>query len=235
MIWRMRSTLLNNIHWKPLAAALLGLAAVLLQTGCVTTTAGGGRTYDVPAYRPTNPDAVTVKVSLMNRAVYVMEGDKPLLVTATAIGRGDSPTPKGNFQVYLRDATRRNRTYGFWIKGESVIAGSSGRRPGEGYKFVGYPMPYWTEFSPAYGFHEGSVWPVPRSKGCLRLHKNVAPKFFALTKIGTPVNIADTQPEDLTIGRNLARPQDYNEPEKPIAILASSAAYAKPKGPLFVD
>jgi lipoprotein-anchoring transpeptidase ErfK/SrfK len=214
--------------------ALAGAALVALQTGCATV-GGAHKEYNVPAYRPKNPDAVEVKVSLRNRAVYVMEGERPLLVTATAVGRGDSPTPKGTFQVYLRDATRRNRTYGFWISGSSVIPGRSGARPGPGYKFVGYPMAYWTEFSPAYGFHEGSVWPVPRSKGCLRLHKNVAPKFFALTKIGTPVNIADSQPEDLTIGRDIPRPQDYNEPERPVAVLASPAAYTKPKGPLFAD
>jgi len=34
----------------------------------------------------------------------------------------------------------------------------------------------------------------------------VAPKFYALAKMGTPVNIAQTQPEDATIGKDLKRP-----------------------------
>ena len=39
--------------------------------------------YHSVAYRPTDPSAVEVKVSIENAAVYVMEGDRPLLVTAT--------------------------------------------------------------------------------------------------------------------------------------------------------
>lgn len=223
----------RGISWRSLILVALSAACIVLHTGCATP--GARREYDVKAYRPTDPNNVKVAVSLQNRAVYVMEGDRPLLVTATAVGRADSPTPKGNFHIYYRDADRRNNTYGFWIKGDSVISGRSSNRPGEGYRFVGYPMPYWSEFLPAYGFHEGSVWPVPRSKGCLRLHKNVAPKFFALTKVGTPVHIADTQPYDQTIGKDLPRPQDYNDPEPPISVLTSAAAYAPIKGPLFAD
>lgn len=225
--------------FRHLLAALFLAALALLQTGCLTTgTSGGGGgagNYNVQAFRPKDPNAVSVKVSIQNRAVYVMEGDRPLLVTATAVGRVDSPTPLGNYTIYHMDATRRNRTYGFWIKGDSVISGRSSSRPGPGYKFTGYPMPYWSEFLPGYGFHEGSVWPVPRSKGCLRLHKNVAPKFFALIKKGTPVNIAQTQPEDATIGKNIPRPRDYNQADEPIAVLTSAAAFRQPKGPIFAD
>ena len=61
-------------------------------------------------------------------------------------------------------------------------------------------MGYWCEFAPAYGFHQGFVHPYPRTHGCIRLHGEAAPKFFALVRIGTPVNIATTQPEDDTLG-----------------------------------
>jgi len=66
---------------------LAGLAAsLMLITGCATT--GTMRTpYTVTAYKPHNPENVRVKVSLQNRAVYVMEGDRPLLITAVAIGK----------------------------------------------------------------------------------------------------------------------------------------------------
>jgi hypothetical protein len=96
-------------------------------------------------------------------------------------------------------------------------------------------MAWWCEFSPAYGFHEGSVWPMPRTHGCLRLHKNVAPKFYALVKIGTPVNIAQSQPEDSTIGRNLRRPTDYADPDPPANVLISSAVFTAPREPLLVE
>lgn len=78
---------------------------------------------------------------------------------------------------------------------------------------------------PAYGFHVGSVWPIPRTHGCLRLHQNAARQFFALARIGTPVYIAQTQPEDATLGMNQPRPQGYNDPDPPKGILIFSRAF----------
>ena len=54
-------------------------------------------------------------------------------------------------------------------------------------------------------------------------------------KIGTPVNIAQTQAEDATIGRNLKRPTDYADPDPPASVLISSAVFAAPHEPLLVD
>ena len=57
--------------------------------------------YDSPAHRPTNPSAVRVKVSLSNQAIYVMEGQRPLLVTACTVGgSGNGRTPTGNFTIF---------------------------------------------------------------------------------------------------------------------------------------
>ena len=51
----------------------------------------------------------------------------------------------------------------------------------------------------------------------------------------TPVNIAQHQPEDETIGRNLKRPADYQDPDPPKPILISDRAFSPPAGPLLVD
>ncbi len=192
--------------------------------------------YDAPAYRPKNPSAVQVKVSLQNRMVYVMEGDRPLLVTPTAIGKPGNETPKGHFRAFNKIAQKRSNTYGFWVNGTSIVPGKSGQSPGGGgWRYVGFPMPYWVEFQPAYGFHEGSVWPTPRTHGCLRLHKNVAPKFYHLVNEGTPIYIADSLPEDATIGKNVRRPADFNDPDPPAAITVSSRAFPPPPANLFAD
>src|SRR2546425_35122 len=82
-----------------------------------------------------------------------------------------------------------------------LTGGGSGR-------YVGYPMGYWCEFAPAYGFHQGYVHLHPRTHGCIRLHGEAAPKFFALVKIGTPVNIAMSQPQDDTVGPKVQRVDD---------------------------
>ena len=199
---------------------LFVILAGLLLTSCATRPMGE---YDAVALTPNNPSNVRVKVSLRNRTVYVMEGNRPLLVTATAIGKPDSPTPTGHFTIFRKDARKRSNTYGFHVRGSDIRPGKSSNTPG-GYRYVGYPMPYWVEFKAGYGFHAGSVWPTPRSHGCLRLHANVAPKCFAIVPDGAPVDIAYTQPEDATLGRDLKRPTDYADPDPPASYMISDAA-----------
>ncbi len=204
--------------------------------GCDTFGGGERSDYDAVAYRPQNPAAVKVKVSLENAAVYVMEGDRPLLVTATCVGRAHTPTPTGRFRAFNRLPRKRSNTYGFHLNKGAIVSGKRTKTP-RGARYVGYPMPNWVEFAPGYGFHTGYVHPVPRSHGCLRLHKKVAPKFFALVPAGTPIEIAHRQPEDLTLGRNLARPTDYTDPDPPNSYLVSRQYFddLEPTAPLFAN
>lgn len=213
---------------RSFTALFLALTVSLL-TSCATTTKGP---YNAKAYRPTNQSDVRVKVSLSNRMVYVMEGNRPLLVTPTAIGKPESPTPLGNYKVFQKIEKKRSNTYGYAVTNNGTYPVKRTKMP-RGAKYVGFPMPYWVEFKSGYGFHTGSVWPTPRSHGCLRLHANVAPKFFALVPVGTPVNIANSQPEDATIGKNVPRPTDYADPDPPISVMTSPAAFPAPKYPLF--
>jgi len=215
-----------------------GAVALAFLSGCAsqgTTTILHRGDPNPVAYKPRNPANVKVKVSLSTQNVYVMEGDRPLLVAATCVGTPQKPTPKGTMRVTRKERDKRSYSYGYWVKGNEIRPGKSGERPGAGYRYVGYPMQYWVEFKPAYGFHQGYVWPVPRSHGCLRLHKNVAAKFFALVQVGTPVVIADHQPEDQTIGRNVPRPNDYNDPDPDPHYMISSAVFTQPAGPLLQE
>jgi hypothetical protein len=191
--------------------------------------------YDSPAYRPKNPSNVRVKVSTSKQMVYVMEGDRPLLVTATCVGYPGKETPLGNFQAYNKIAKKRSGSYGFAISGNTITPTKAGQARG---RYVGYPMPYWVEFKPAYGFHAGYVWNIPRSHGCLRLHPNVAPKFFALVKAGTPINIQRSQPEDATLGANHKRPgpEHYMAPDPPASVSITDAPFNATAGrPIFAD
>lgn len=211
------------------------LLVAALGSSCVTTTANKGGAYDCPAHRPTNPKNVAVKVSLHNRMVYVMEGSRPLLVTPTCIGKPGSATPTGHFKAFNKIAKKRSGTYGYHVAGGSIRPGTSRNKPSSA-RYVGYPMAWWVEFaSGGYGFHSGCVWPMPRTHGCLRLHENVAPKFYALVPEGTPIHIAQTQPEDSTLGRNVPRPTDYANPDPPLPMMISDAIFKQPKGPLFVN
>jgi hypothetical protein len=184
-----------------------------------STTSSGP--YHVDAYAATVPSNVKVFVSLNAKMVYVMEGNKPLLVTPCSVGTPDHPTPTGHFAVTDKNPTKRSGEYGFWVNGSNAVAGSSSASPGPGYSYVGYPMADWVGFAPGYGFHEGYVWPVPRSHGCLRIHQNAIRKFYQLVQIGTPVIIAQSLPEDATIGANVAHPTDYKDPDPPASVLIS--------------
>jgi hypothetical protein len=53
-------------------------------------------------------------------------------------------------------------------------------------------------------------------------------KFFALVHAGTPVEIAQSQPEDQTIGRSVIRPADYKYPDPPGSYMVSSAVFTQP-------
>lgn len=193
-------------------------------------SAGGGR-YHVTAYKPNDPSAVRVKVSLSKQNIYVMEGDRCLMAVACSVGISSKPTPSGSFRIYSKQEEKRSGSYGFRVQGNRVVAAEAGANiPG---RYVGYPMGFWCEFAPAYGFHQGFVHPYPRTHGCIRLKGEAAAKFFALVRIGTPVNIASTQPEDATLGPKVQRVDDSRTPDPPGSVMVTSAAFEKPSGPLL--
>jgi hypothetical protein len=49
------------------------------------------------------------------------------------------------------------------------------------------------------------------------------------------VNIAQTQPEDQTVGKDAPRPRDYADPDPPATYLTSDAVFAPPQGPLLQE
>lgn len=211
----------------------IGAAAALFLTSCETSSTVSSGNYRVTAHRPHNPSAVRVKVSLARQNVYVMEGDRCLMAVATTVGISSKPTPKGNFTIYSKQEHKRSGSYGFRVQGDRIIPAEAGANISGSY--VGYPMGYWCEFAPAYGFHQGYIHLRPRSHGCLRLKGEAAPKFYGLVKIGTPVNIAETQPEDATLGSKIVRVDDSKTPDPPNRVSISEAAFQKPTGPLFDD
>ena len=212
---------------------LIGAAAgAAFLTGCETGPMGvSGGNYHVTAHRPYNPSAVRVKVSLARQNVYVMEGDRCLMAVATSVGKADKPTPHGSFTIYSKIEHKRSGSYGFSVQGNRVVP-STGGGPG---RYVGYPMGYWCEFAPAYGFHQGFVHPNPHTHGCLRLHGEAAAKFYALVRIGTPVSIATTQPEDARLDPTVRRVDDSGVPDPDPHLMITDAAFSKPSGPLLEE
>lgn len=195
-------------HFRPLFLVAVLVASALL-TSCETTSKGN---YHVTAYRPKDPSKVEVKLSTSTQNVYVVEGDRLLMAAQGTVGAHDT-TPLGHFRITYKDKTKRRVS-----------------QPD-----AGYPMAYWCEFKPAYGFHEGFVHPSPRSHGCIRLHREAAARLFALVRIGTPVDIARTQPEDSKYGKLVQKLDQSRDPDPPRSLLLSPSWFKDPPGPLLID
>ncbi|PYL04086.1 MAG: L,D-transpeptidase, partial [Verrucomicrobia bacterium] len=166
---------------------LIAWCGPLIFTGCQTSPVAGGGAYHVTAYKPHDPSKVVVKVSLSKENIYVMEGDRCLMAVACSVGIPAKPTPRGHFTIYRKEEDKRSGSYGFRVQGDRVVPAEAGSNVAG--RYVGYPMGFWCEFAPAYGFHQGFVHPTPRTHGCIRLHGEAAPKFYALVRVGTPVSI----------------------------------------------
>ena len=196
---------------KRLLSTLLLVGAAAMLSACASGRPGGS--YKVTAYKPHNPDNVVVKLSTGTQHLYVMEGDRCLMAAYANVGTASTPTPPGHFRIYHKDKTRRRQS-----------------EPDRG-----YPMAYWCEFKSAYGFHEGFVHPRPRTHGCVRLHREAAARLFALTKIGTPVVIAHSLPEDAKFGSRVQPLDQSRDPDPPRSVLMSPSWFRDPAGPLLIE
>lgn len=220
---------------KLIFSSLVAIASACLFSSCSTSSSlGSYDAYNIPASKPSNPSNVKVKVSTSKQMVYVMEGNKALLVMPVSVGTSATPTPKGNFNIYSKQEYRRAQTHGYFDYGGGKYGSGYLRNKPAGTKFIGTPMPYWTEFKSGYGFHTGWMKDRPCTHGCIRMHHNVAPKFFEIVKVGTPLNIAHSQPEDATLGRNIPRPPDATPlPDFPISYMVTNKVYKRHKTPSF--
>jgi hypothetical protein len=203
--------------------------ALLVLTACFLGGCATNPPYHTVAYQPAALNDVVVKVSLSQQLVYVEEGDSILMATPTCVGRPGYLTPTGHFRVTLKNPTKRSETYGYWVSGADIRPGTSSQSPGPGYTYVGYPMAYWVEFAPGYGFHEGPIWPYPRSHGCLHLHETASAKFFQMVQVGTPVEIATALPEDALYAKQIKRPTDYADPDPPAPLMISDQFFLTPR------
>ena len=240
-------TLLSPTKGPRLGPQLRAIGASLLCLGVAASCASPTKTasssngsavyfaYDRPARLPSNPSNVRVKVSLTKQLAYVLEGGEPLLVMPVSVGTASTPTPRGSFRIQNKDHMHRANTHGYAYNGSQARQTYLNKKP-SGWSFKGTPMPYWCGFiGESYGFHVGWMKHRPCTHGCIRMHENVGPKFFRLVKVGTPVSIAHSQPEDATLGANVPRPPDATPlPDYPPQFMLGDGYFTKHKPPKFM-
>ena len=181
-----------GIHVEPMIirlSRLCGLvAAILALNGCSTVT------EMVEANMPNRHSGrPSIAVSLRAQEAYLYRGSHRVASSRISSGREGYRTPTGRFRVTRKDIDHRSSLYGDYVdaSGRIVRANVDSRRdrkPPHSH-FVGAPMPYFLEFSPGYGLHEGYLPGEPASHGCIRLPHWKARQFYDVAHIGTPVTI----------------------------------------------
>ena len=135
----------------------------------------------------------SIVVSLREQEAYLYRGNNRTASSRISSGREGYHTPSGHFEVIRKDENHRSSIYGDYVDGSGKVVKANvdirrDSRPPHSH-FVGAPMPYFLEFSPGYGLHQGYLPGVPASHGCIRMPYWKARQFYSVAHVGTPVVI----------------------------------------------
>ena len=163
-------------------------ATLLILSGCSTVT--DMVTSNLPE---SHSGRASIVVSLQAQEAYLYRGGQRTASSRISSGREGYRTPVGRFQVIRKDEGHRSSVYGDYIddSGHVVKANVDSRRDRKPpySHFVGAPMPYFIEFAPGYGLHQGYLPGVPASHGCIRMPHWKARQFYNAAHLGTVVVI----------------------------------------------
>jgi lipoprotein-anchoring transpeptidase ErfK/SrfK len=171
---------------NPLSQSCALAATLAALSGCGTMS--DLVTSNLPESHSGRPSIV---VSLRAQQAYLYRRGYRTASSRISSGREGYRTPIGRFQVIRKDEDHRSSLYGDYVDASgkvvkaNVDSRSSGKPPHS--HFVGTPMPYFLEFSPGYGLHQGYLPGVPASHGCIRMPYWKARQFYNVANIGTPV------------------------------------------------
>jgi len=161
-------------------------AALMILSGCSSMT--DMITANIPDTHSGRPSIV---VSLRAQQAYLYRGGYRIGLSRISSGREGYRTPVGRFEVIRKDENHRSSVYGDYVddSGHVVTANVDARRDSKPphSHFLGAPMPYFLEFSPGYGLHQGYLPGVPASHGCIRMPYWKARQFYSAAHVGTPV------------------------------------------------
>lgn len=172
-------------RFAQLSAFCLTLVAL---SSCSTVT--DMVTSNLPESHSGRPSIV---VSLRAQEAYLYRAGQKTASSRISSGREGYRTPVGRFQVIRKDEDHRSSIYGDYVDdtGRVVKGNVDVRRDAKPphSHFLGAPMPYFLEFSPGYGLHQGYLPGVPASHGCIRMPYWKARQFYNAAHIGTVVII----------------------------------------------
>ena len=160
--------------------------ALLVLSGCSTLT------EMVEANLPDGTSGrASIVVSLRAQQAYLYRGKTLVAASRISSGREGYRSPIGRFRVTRKDQDHRSSLYGDYVDASGRIVKANvdsrrHRRPPHSH-FVGASMPFFLEFSPGYGLHQGYLPGEPASHGCIRMPYWKARQFYLAVRVGTPV------------------------------------------------
>jgi len=145
------------------------------------------------------PEITSVQISLKEQRGLLLVDGAIAMDFPVATGKASHPTPEGEYKIRAMKARYASNLYGkiYDSEGNVTVSDADSRKHAvpEGGRFVGASMPYWMRLTDrGVGMHVGYVPGRPASHGCIRLKLADAKKVFALSKVGTPVVIAQSAP-----------------------------------------
>ena len=164
------------------------LAGVFFLTGCGTVS--DLVTTNLPEYGKGKPSIV---ICLHDQKAYLCKEKQVVATSRISTGREGHDTPVGHFNVILKDQDHHSNVYGYYAddSGRPVKENIDIRRDQKppNTHFVGASMPFFMEFRPGYGLHQGYLPGFPASHGCVRMPYLKARQFYLTVKVGTPVTV----------------------------------------------
>ncbi len=135
----------------------------------------------------------SIVVNLGEQQAYLYRGKYRTAASRISSGREGHRTPIGHFTVIRKDIDHRSSLYGSYVDDSGrVVKGNVDSRkdpkPPHSH-FQGAPMPFFVEFSPGYGLHQGYLPGVAASHGCIRMPYWKARQFYEAAHIGTSVTV----------------------------------------------
>lgn len=130
-------------------------------------------------------DRRRIVVSIPDRTLLLLDGDRVLKVYAVAVGKPSTPSPQGEFRVVNRIP---NPT---WYGSGKIVA--AGKRNPLGTRWIGLS-------EKGYGIH-GTNEPrsigKAASHGCIRMRIRDVEELFDLVDVGVPVELRAERPQVL--------------------------------------
>ena len=124
-----------------------------------------------------------IVVSLPDRKLVLLDGDRVVKTYDVAVGKVSTPTPEGEFQIINHI---QNPTY----FGSGVVIGPGSGNP-LGTRWMGLS-------AKGYGIHGTNVLTSigkASSHGCIRMRQQDLEELFSLVKVGTTVELRSTRPD----------------------------------------